>query len=152
PQFLVSPHLRRVHGDEAQEDDEHQRRARSQGQRLPAAVRPPEVFDDAEKGFLFRHGPPPRGGRIGGTDSGHTSLPSPARRNQRKLVTNAIIPGGLRQDFPDVRRGKPLPSPSRADFQRRARSAHRANGSSGNTGSSRITASASLRSRRTSSS
>ena len=48
--------------------------------------------------------------------------------------------------------GEPLRSPSRADQPREARSAHRANGSSGNTGPSRTTASASPRSRRISSS
>jgi hypothetical protein len=50
-------------------------------------------------------------------------------------VTNAIIPGGLRQGLTGVGRGEWLPCPSRADVRRRACSDHGANGSAGKTGS-----------------
>jgi hypothetical protein len=66
------------------------------------------------------------------------SVSSPGRPNatlRPGTVTDAIIPGGPQQGLPGLRRGKPLPFPSRVPLQHRAPSAHRTNGSSGNTGS-----------------
>jgi hypothetical protein len=56
-------------------------------------------------------------------------------RSDRVTATNALIPGGPRQGLAGVRRGKPLPPPSRVRLQHRAPSAHRTNGSSAKTGS-----------------